>query len=172
MVNNSGVLDPTWDCLVDGGKVDPGPPPSDYNSTLEYNNWVFCNFSDLVGAPHVITVNVTVLTNQTFWFDDIHYLPSASVPLDQSDIIVYSPDPEIQYDSGWWFPWPKSTAWESSKVTNVTGSSLTFKFFGMQTSYCSPPRYSYNHDFRCFPKLVWSSFNRLSSGKCNSVLHH
>ena len=82
-------------------------------------------------GPHVLTVNVTVLKNQTFWFDNIQYLPSASVPLNQAAIIVDSLDSQLQYGSGW------GALGSGANMTTVAGSIFTFDFIGMQRNYRS-----------------------------------
>lgn len=76
-------------------------------------------------GPHVLTVNATVMKNQTFWFDDIQYAPSASVPLDQAAIMVDSLDPQLHYGTGW------GPLGNSANVTLVAGSIFTFDFIGM-----------------------------------------
>ena len=77
-------------------------------------------------GPHILTVNATASSNQTFWFDDIQYVPSASVPLDQAAIIVSSLDPQLQYGAGW-----EGLAGYGN-MTSVTGSVFTYNFIGMQ----------------------------------------
>ena len=81
-------------------------------------------------GPHVLTVNATVSINKTFWFDYIKYTPSASVPLNQAAILVRYPDPQFQFGAGW-------SVGMSLSETNVTGSTFTFDFIGMQTNHCS-----------------------------------
>jgi hypothetical protein len=127
ILNSSGVLDPTWDCFIDGISIGPTPP-----FKFAENNWVFCNHLGLVDGPHVLTVNATVLKNHTFWFDNIRYVPSASVPLDQAAIIVDSLDSRLQYGTGW-----GAVGGGSANMTTVAGSMFTFDFIGMQTIYCS-----------------------------------
>ena len=117
--NISGTQDPTWECFVDnisiGSNISAGPDAE--------NNWVLCQ-SNLQDGPHVLTTNVTILHNQTFWFDQIQYLPSSNVSLDNSTLRVDSSDPAIQYSSGWT---------ELDGIVNLTqtaGSTVTYDFFG------------------------------------------
>ena len=42
---------------------------------------------------------VNVSNQQTFWFDQIQYAPSASASLNQSFLRIDSTDPAIQYSS-------------------------------------------------------------------------
>ena len=128
ILNSSGVLDPTWDCFVDGISIGPTTP-----FAFAENNWIFCKHLDLVDGPHILTVNATVLSNQTFWFDNIQYSPSAGVPLDNASIIVDSLDSQLHYGTGW------GALGGGANMTTVTGSTFTFDFTGMQTNdYCYP----------------------------------
>ena len=68
-------------------------------------------------------MNVTVL-QQSFWFDQIQYLPSSNVSLDNSTVYVDSSDPAVKYSSGWT---------ELNGIVNLTqtaGSTVTYEFFG------------------------------------------
>jgi hypothetical protein len=78
-----------------------------------------------VDGPHILTVNATILKNQTFWFDNIQYLPSASVPLNQAAIVVDFLDSQLQYGSGW------GPLGGIANDTTVTGSTFSFDFIGM-----------------------------------------
>ena len=117
--NASGTQDPTWECFVDnisiGWNISSG-------AGFE-NNWVFCQ-GDQQDGPHVLSVNVTVLDMQTFWFDQIQYIPSSNVPLDNSTVRVGSSDPAVLYSSGWT---------ELDGIVNLTQtkwSTVTYQFSG------------------------------------------
>ena len=62
--NASGSQDPTWECFVDnisiGWNLSSGARAE--------NTWTFCQ-SALQDGPHVLSTNVTVLHQQTFWFE-------------------------------------------------------------------------------------------------------
>lgn len=92
--NPSGVTNPSWQCIVDGV-----PVPSTTSTTPE-NRLLFCEVVGLIDEPHLITVNVTVSNQQTFWFDYIQYLPSASVPLGSAALSIDTSDPQFQYGTG------------------------------------------------------------------------
>ena len=77
------MLDPAWECFVDNISIGSTAP-----FTMPENNWLFCEEGTLSDGPHILTVNATVLKNQTFWFDDIRYIPSVRVPLNQAAIVV------------------------------------------------------------------------------------
>ncbi|KAF8805440.1 hypothetical protein BYT27DRAFT_7085298 [Phlegmacium glaucopus] len=124
--NDSGVVDPTWQCFIDNISINPIPPSPD-----PQNNWIFCEEDTLLDGPHIITVNVTVLKSQTFWIDKIQYLPSPSVPLDQAAIVVDSGDPQLQYGQGW-------QVWYYANTTTVTGSTFTYNFIGVSLSWYGP----------------------------------
>ncbi|KAF8801614.1 hypothetical protein BYT27DRAFT_7114517 [Phlegmacium glaucopus] len=125
--NNSGVLDPSWQCFIDNisiGATTPFLNPE--------NKWNFCSYGSLLDGPHIITVNVTV-QNQTFWFDNIQYVPSASVPLDQEIILVESQDPQLQYGQGQWQSLADSVP--NMNMTLVSGATLNFSFVGVSLSW-------------------------------------
>ena len=117
--NDSGVLDPTWDCFVDNISIGPSTP-------FQYpeNNWVFCSQDKLVDGPHILTVNATVAKEQTFWFDDIQYAPSASVSLEDAAVVVDSLDPQLQYGAGW------QALGGTANMTTQTNSIFTYDFTG------------------------------------------
>jgi len=118
--NDSGVLDPTWQCFVDNVSIDVSKP-------FQYaeNNWPFCSQDSLVDGPHTLTVNATVMKSQTFWIDNIQYIPSASVPLNQTAVVVDSLDPQLQYGQGW------QALGGVANMTVVPGSIFMYNFIGM-----------------------------------------
>ncbi|KAF8163683.1 hypothetical protein B0H34DRAFT_781303 [Crassisporium funariophilum] len=122
--NDSGVLDPSWECFVDKISIGASKP-----FPFDENNWVFCQQDTLVDGPHVLTVNVTVAKAQTFWFDQIQYVPSASVALDQQIILVDSLDPELQYGPGW------QALGGTANMTSVQNAQFEFHFTGIQLSW-------------------------------------
>ncbi|KAF8808416.1 hypothetical protein BYT27DRAFT_7096793 [Phlegmacium glaucopus] len=123
--NTSGTQDPTWECFVDNKSIG-------WNTVLPYvemNNWIFCQDNQLQDGPHVLTVGAKVANQNTFWFDQIQYLPSANVSLDQSILRIDSTNPELVYDSGW-------RVWEDFVyLTQVTGASFTYVFTGVDASF-------------------------------------
>lgn len=88
------------------------------------NNWVFCEQDQLIDGPHVLTVNATVAKQQTFWFDQINYIPSASVPLDGKAILVDNHDAALQFGDGW------VSLGGTANMTTKPNSILTFDFVG------------------------------------------
>ena len=125
--------DPTWECFVDNISIGWGFSAGAGSE----NNWVFCQ-SDLHDGPHVLSINVTVLDVQTFWFDQIQYIPSSNVPLDSSTVRVDSSDPAILYSSGsnpiegglplYGPQWKELDS--IVNFTQVAGSTVTYQFFG------------------------------------------
>lgn len=115
------MYDPTWQCFIDDISIGSAPP-----FPAQENNWVFCQQDTLVDGPHILTVNATVMKKQTFWFDNIEYVPSASVPLDQEAIVVYNLDPQLHYGPGW------GSLGGNANATGATGSTFSFDFIGMQ----------------------------------------
>lgn len=121
----SGVLDPSWECFVDGISIEPTTP-----FQFPENNWILCTNNSLVDGPHVLTVNATVTNSQIFWLDRIQYVPSLSVPLDGKSILVNNLDPQLlQYAYG---PgWEAIPGDPERNMTEQTNSSFTFEFTGM-----------------------------------------
>ena len=123
--NASGTQDPTWECFIDNISIGWNFSPGSENE----NNWVFCQNDQLLDGPHVLSMNVTVLHQQTFWFDQIQYLPSSDVTLYNSTLRVDSSDPAVQYSSGW------TELLDIVNLTQSTGSTVTFQFFGPYTHF-------------------------------------
>jgi hypothetical protein len=121
MTNASGTKYPTWECFIDN--INIGRNVSAGKCTE--NSWVFCQ-SDLQDGLYVFSTNVTFLHQQTFssWFDQIRYLPSSNVPLDNSTVRVDSSDPAVQYSSGW------TELDDIANLTQNAGSTVTYEFFG------------------------------------------
>lgn len=67
--NPSGVTNPSWQCIWRKCGISRGYCPRKPAVILR----------EVSDGPHVITVNVTVSNQQTFWFDYIQYLPSPSL---------------------------------------------------------------------------------------------
>ena len=114
------MLDPTWLCFVDNISIGASSP-----FAFAENNWGFCEQDTLVDGPHILTVNATVLKNQTFWIDNIQYVPSASVSLDQKTIVVDNHDTQLQYGQGW------QALGGTANMTTVPGSIFLYNFIGM-----------------------------------------
>ncbi|KAH9484548.1 hypothetical protein JR316_0004030 [Psilocybe cubensis] len=126
--NNSGVLDPGWQCFVDNINI---------GNTSTFmgmdNHWQLCSQDGLLDAPHILTVNITVTNQQTFWFDNIQYVPSSSVPLDNEAIVLDHRDPELNYGSGW-TPYADGTA---ATLTQSPTTTFTYSFIGVSLSWFS-----------------------------------
>lgn len=130
VTNQSGTQDPTWECFLDNNSI------GWYPAMRGENNWILCGgwpgqFQD---GSHLLTVKVKVSKNQTFWFDQIQYAPSANTSLDQSVLRIDSTDSAIQYGSGWTTigtnPDDPQTKKENTSFTQINGTSLTYQFFG------------------------------------------
>ena len=118
--NASGTQDPTWQCYVDNVLI-PGFISAGANME---NNWNFCQ-SDLQDGHHMLSVDVTVLHQQNFWFDQIQYIPSANVSLDNATVKFDSSSPAVRYSSGW-----TESASIFVNLTQTAGSTVTFNFTG------------------------------------------
>ena len=121
--NDSGVVDPQWDCYLDGVQFQAKEA---YQFPL--NNWYMCEQLSIPDGPHTLTVNITVRNGQAFWFDHILYAPSTSVPLDDKTIYIDAYDAEIEQAM------LESRAWQifgtTANITTVPGTSFKFNFTG------------------------------------------
>ena len=134
--NASGTQDPTWECFIDntsiGWSLASAAPNKPGGSQ---NNWILCGggpdqFQD---GHHILTVNANVSNQQTFWFDQIQYTPSANVSLDQLFLRIDANDPAIQYSSGWSFsdyPISYTQINGNGSSTQLPGATLTYQFSG------------------------------------------
>jgi hypothetical protein len=127
ITNASKSQDPTWECFIDNSSIGFSSAP-----LSSQNNWVLCGggFQD---GPHVLTVKANVSDDQTFWFDQIQYDPSASVSLNQPFLRIDSNDSAIQYSSGWEHlnqPITYAQFNRNKSNTQVNGSYLTYQFHG------------------------------------------
>lgn len=110
---NTSTMD--WTCFVDGISLGKTFPSKDFYE----NHRMLCLLNTIADGPHTVTVNATVGENQTFWFDKIQYIPSASVSLENKTIQLDSSDPAILYGSGW-----------SASETQTNGAQVGCNFFG------------------------------------------
>ncbi|KDR73719.1 hypothetical protein GALMADRAFT_212537 [Galerina marginata CBS 339.88] len=122
--NDSGVIDPTWECFVDNVRVPPTAP-----FQFSENNQEFCDQDHLYDGPHVITVNATVMRAQTFWFDSFRYVPSPSLALDQAAVLLDSFNPLLQYGPGW------GTLGDGANQTGQTNTIANMDFVGVSVSW-------------------------------------
>ncbi|KAF4616094.1 hypothetical protein D9613_011397 [Agrocybe pediades] len=125
VLGTSGTFDPTWECYVDKIKAGATAP----EQTAE-NHWVLCEQDELVDGPHVITLNATV-KSQTFWVDQIQYVPSSSVALDQQATYVDNTDPALTdaFGDGW------AISGNVANMTNQTNSIFTMNFTGVSLTW-------------------------------------
>ncbi|TFK31635.1 hypothetical protein BDQ12DRAFT_729381 [Crucibulum laeve] len=121
--NNSGVLDPWFECFIDGIRID------DSSFWAIENNWLICQAPNpFTDGKHELTVNITSAST-TFWLDDIQYVPSPDVPLDTATILIDNTDPAITYDDQW------HASGDSVRMTTKTGGSMPFNFIGKSISW-------------------------------------
>ena len=120
--NNSGILNPSWVCFVDGVSV--GSTPYQFAE----NNWQFCGSPVLPDGNHVLTVNASVASPQTFWIDQIQYMPVAGSQsqLANATVLVDSLDPMLTpaFGKGW------GALGGSANMTTESGSTFTLNFTG------------------------------------------
>jgi len=115
--NSSGVTNPWFQCLVDGESTSVVAP------SLPENGLLFCEKDGLSVGEHQISVVVSVSNQQTFWFDYIQYLPTASVSLDNATLWINSTDSQIRYGTGW-------SSNDVGASTSQNAATLSFQFTG------------------------------------------
>ena len=121
--NVSGTQDPAWECFIDNTSIGGSSGPSSSE-----NNWILCGGgpSQFQDGSHLLTVKANVSNQQTFWFDQIQYTPSANVSLNQSLLRIDSSDSSIQYSSGW----QSLVQLINTSYTQITAATLTYQFSG------------------------------------------
>jgi hypothetical protein len=119
VVNSTTDPDPNLECFVDGVSIgreaifDAGE-----------NNWKLCGRGGFSAGPHKLQIDITVQSpEQTFWLDQIRYIPSPAVPLDNKTIMLANTDPAIQLDNNW-----ESLA--QFKATNKSNAVAHVDFIG------------------------------------------
>ncbi|KAF9483497.1 hypothetical protein BDN70DRAFT_873790 [Pholiota conissans] len=134
----------SWQCFVDSESIPVisfAPPPA--------NRVPFCKKDGLADSNHTITVNATVTNQQTFFFDYIQYVPSATVPLDQTSIAVNWTDPQLIFSGTWDFNLPQgpSTIQDAATASfHFTGTSLAWYGFYANNTPFAFTRGSYTID--------------------------
>ncbi|KAF9529503.1 hypothetical protein CPB83DRAFT_765016 [Crepidotus variabilis] len=125
--NDSVISDPKWSCFIDQQSITASKPEKEAQ-----NHRHLCENNNLKpqDGPHTLTVNVTVAQNQTFWFDRIEYVPSSTVSLDDSLILIESNDAEFRYRDGW-----KKSG--TANMTKTNGASFEFGFTGISVTWFS-----------------------------------
>ncbi|KAH9476061.1 hypothetical protein JR316_0011631 [Psilocybe cubensis] len=125
-----GTPYPIFDCFLDNNNIGKA-----IGALSRENNLIICEKDRLVDGPHTLTVNATASNGQTFWFDSIRYVPSASVPLINEVIYVNPLDPALQYSNGW-----AQYFYGTANLVNMTrtfNSSVKFPFIGSSLSWYS-----------------------------------
>jgi hypothetical protein len=97
VVNSTTDPDPNLECFVDGVSIGREAIPD-----AGENNLKLCGRGGFSASPHKLQINITVQSPEhTFWLDQIQYIPSPTVPLDNKMIMLTNTDPAIQLDNNW-----------------------------------------------------------------------
>ncbi|KAJ6487410.1 hypothetical protein C8R47DRAFT_1047111 [Mycena vitilis] len=132
-VNN--VTDPTWNCFVDGTKIDN--PDPDFASPQ--NNWSLCDGQAISSGSHVLTIQVQS-KGQAFYLDHLVYTPPPEETFESAVLIYSNTDPSVVFGSGW------STS-AGQNMTNQQGSQVTLNFVGTSVSlYGLVPASGFSHN--------------------------
>ncbi|KAF9563380.1 hypothetical protein CPC08DRAFT_760934 [Agrocybe pediades] len=124
-LDTSGVLDPAWECFIDGISIGS----ANLVVTVE-NNWVLCEQDDLHDGAHMLSVNATT-KRQTFWFDSIRYRPSPTMSLESATVLVDNSDVGLQNSySADWMP-----LFDIANMTNSAYATFSFNFTGISLAW-------------------------------------
>ncbi|KAH6888342.1 hypothetical protein BKA70DRAFT_1079473, partial [Coprinopsis sp. MPI-PUGE-AT-0042] len=115
----SGIIDPDWDCLIDGASIGRIA-----HFAYAANFCVFCDWKGEVAGEHTLTVRASS-KGQTFWVDMIDYVPppEASVAIGQV-VAVHHMDKVIRYGTGW------NVLGDFARFTTEHGTTAEFEFEG------------------------------------------
>jgi hypothetical protein len=97
VANSKTNPDPNLECFVDGVSIGREP-------IFEFpeNNWKLCGKGGFSAGLHKLQIDITVQSpDQTFWFDQILYIPSPGTSLEDQTILVTNTDPAIRLDDNW-----------------------------------------------------------------------
>ncbi|KAF5344751.1 hypothetical protein D9756_011075 [Leucocoprinus leucothites] len=125
VVNFDTNPDPNWECFIDGISIGR-------DNLFEWaeSNWRFCGRHDFADGNHTLRIEVTVQSpNHTFWLDQIRYIPSPTLPLDNKTILIENTDPAVQFDTQW------GSLAENANITTKQGSVARVTFIGTSISW-------------------------------------
>ncbi|KAF5344752.1 hypothetical protein D9756_011074 [Leucocoprinus leucothites] len=125
VVNFDTNPDPSWECFVDGVSIGR-------EAFLEWpeSNWKFCGQYNFADGNHTLRIDVTVQSpNHTFWLDQIRFIPSPTLPLDNKTILIENTDPAVQFDAKW------EAMGATANITTVLGSAAWVTFIGTSISW-------------------------------------
>ncbi|KAJ7107900.1 hypothetical protein C8R44DRAFT_320710 [Mycena epipterygia] len=117
----NGVMDPTWNCFVDG----TGIPPKTFDA-IE-NNWQLCQLDGMASGSHVLTIQVTS-KGRTFYLDSLVYTPTPDTVFESAVLIYPHADPAVNFSSGWKEDGQQLTQTKDAqepKLTVLSGTSVT-----------------------------------------------
>ncbi|KAF9447284.1 hypothetical protein P691DRAFT_731767 [Macrolepiota fuliginosa MF-IS2] len=125
IINGTTNPDPTFECFVDDVSIGREPP-----FQFPENNWLLCDKTGLPDGSHTLRVDVKVVSpDHTFWVDQIRYVPSPTLPLDNKVILLDNTDPAIKLDSQW------SALGGTANMTTHTNSIALVDFIGTSVSW-------------------------------------
>lgn len=89
--------DPTLECFIDDVSIGRSAA-----FPFAENNWTLCGKSGIPDGHHRLRIEVKVQSpTQKFWLDQIRYVPSPSVLLDNKTISMRCTDPAVHLDAQW-----------------------------------------------------------------------
>ncbi|KAF5316551.1 hypothetical protein D9619_006747 [Psilocybe cf. subviscida] len=119
--NSAGVIDPIWECLVDGKSILLQDP-----FAFTENNWPLCSWNSSIVpfGQHTLTVNVKS-NGRAFLFDYFTYVPSPNADVNNAGIRLACTDSALQYGAGW-----EVYGGDLGRMAPVGGAPMALSFYG------------------------------------------
>ncbi|KAJ3567695.1 hypothetical protein NP233_g6197 [Leucocoprinus birnbaumii] len=118
---------PDWECFVDGNSL-AGVELLGHPVPSVAKRW--CGTSGLLDGNHSFEIQVKVQSpSLNFYLDQIRYIPSPTLPLDNRTVLIENNDPGVDLDKGWF------DGGELGNITSTNGSVAQVKFFGSAISW-------------------------------------
>jgi hypothetical protein len=117
---NTTNPDPTLQCFIDDASIGRDTP-----FAFAENNWRLCAQTGLEDGLHKLSIQVKVQSPaKTFWLDQIRYIPSPTLLLDNRTIMIDNTDPAVQFDANW------SKLGGTANITTKQNSIAQVQFIG------------------------------------------
>ncbi|KAF7368341.1 hypothetical protein MVEN_00155600 [Mycena venus] len=119
-INN--VTDPSWECFVDGAKIDNPQPTFPFGE----NNWNLCKAPDIAAGSHELKIRV-ISSGQPFYFDYVTYTPEPTDEFAEALLLYINGDSAISFSSGW-------QSIGGGNITVMNGAQVSLDFEGTQVT--------------------------------------
>ncbi|KAJ3567292.1 hypothetical protein NP233_g6461 [Leucocoprinus birnbaumii] len=122
-------VQPDWECFVDGVNLADLVPKTPSVVPVPAGAIRWCGSSGLSDGNHTFEIQIKVeIPVRNFYLDQIRYIPSPNLPLDNRTILIESNDPDVNPGEGW-------VGTSGGYVAHQNGSSVQVNFFGSSISW-------------------------------------